>query len=139
MEAYNLALVLIFGGLGLTALSVYFFLSLRKEERLQKIRNMSFKEEHRAFLQKTPHYKNLSDESFESVYNHSGNVTWQINDKKILEKLVEIPDIDEKIEIISIENWERDYFIFQFKFKKWEILNKKIPLDVSNVYSFRKI
>ncbi len=84
-------------------------------------------------------YKNLSDESFESVYNHSGNVTWQINDKKILEKLVEIPDIDEKIEIISIENWERDYFIFQFKFKKWEILNKKIPLDVSNVYSFRKI
>jgi hypothetical protein len=31
-------------------------------------------------------------------------VTWQINDKKILEKLVEIPDIDEKIEIISIEN-----------------------------------
>lgn len=84
-------------------------------------------------------YKNLWNESFESVYKHSNNVTWQINDKKILEELVKIPDIDEKIETVSIENWESDYFIFQFKFKKWEIFNKKIPLDISNVYSFRKI
>ncbi|MCK9491931.1 MAG: zinc-dependent peptidase [Sulfurimonas sp.] len=67
MEAYNLALVFVFGGLGLTTLSVYFFLSLRKEDKLQKIRSMSFKEEHRVFLQKTPHYKNLSDEDKEKI------------------------------------------------------------------------
>ncbi|HUH42461.1 MAG TPA: M90 family metallopeptidase [Sulfurimonas sp.] len=67
MATYNLALVFVFGGLGLTALSVYFFLSLRKQERLQKIRKMPFKEEHRVYLRKTPHYKNLSAEDKEKI------------------------------------------------------------------------
>jgi hypothetical protein len=67
LATYNLALVFVFGGLGLTALSVYFFLSLRKQERLQKIQKMPFKEEHRVYLRKTPHYKNLSAEDKEKI------------------------------------------------------------------------
>ncbi|MFA5460449.1 MAG: M90 family metallopeptidase [Sulfurimonas sp.] len=48
-------------------MSVYFFLSLRKQERLQKIQKMPFKEEHRVYLRKTPHYKNLSAEDKEKI------------------------------------------------------------------------
>ncbi len=81
-------------------------------------------------------YTHFTDECFESVYKHSNNVTWQINDRKILDRLLKIPKIDEKIEIISMESWEKDHFIFHFKFKKWEILNKRIPLDIGNTYSF---
>ena len=67
MVDYYLALVFVFGGLALSALSVYFFLTLRKQEKLQKIKKMSFKEEHRVYLRKTPHYKNLSDEDKEKI------------------------------------------------------------------------
>lgn len=67
MATYNLALVFVFGGLGLVALSVYFFLSLRKQERLQKIQKMPFKDEHRVYLRKTPHYKNLSVKDKEMI------------------------------------------------------------------------
>lgn len=43
MEAYNLALVFIVGGLALTVLSIYFLVNLKKEEKNQKERNSSNK------------------------------------------------------------------------------------------------
>lgn len=61
MEAYNLALVFVFGGLALSSLSIYFLINLKKQEKLQKINSMPFEEEYRVYLRKTPHYKNLSD------------------------------------------------------------------------------
>lgn len=88
-EAYNLALVFIFGGLGLTALSVYFFLSLRKEEQLQKIRKMPFKEEHRAYLRKTPHYKNLSSYDKEKIER---SILLFVNTKEFIGISVDVSD-----------------------------------------------
>jgi MtfA peptidase len=67
VAAYNLALVFVFGGLGLIVLSVYIFLSLKNKKKLQKIRKMPFKEEHRVYLLKTPHYKNLSAEDKQMI------------------------------------------------------------------------
>ncbi len=56
---YNLALLFIFGGLGLLGLGVYFFLKLKKEEELQRIRKMPFPEEYRNYLQRIELYRNL--------------------------------------------------------------------------------
>lgn len=67
MADYNLALVFVFGGLGLTVLSIYFLVNLRKQEKLQNIRLMPFKEEYRVYLNKTPHYKNLSTKDREKI------------------------------------------------------------------------
>lgn len=83
-------------------------------------------------------YTHFTDECFETVYQNSNNVTWQINDRNMLDELLQSPNIDEKIEAISMESWENGHFIFQFKFKKWEVLNKKIPLEIGNTYSFGK-
>jgi hypothetical protein len=57
---YQLVLIFVFAGLGLSILGIYFFLKLRQKEKLSKIQQMPFKSEYREFLQKTPHYKNLS-------------------------------------------------------------------------------
>ncbi|MDF1877911.1 zinc-dependent peptidase [Sulfurimonas sp. SAG-AH-194-L11] len=67
MLTYNLALVYLFSGLGLTVLSGYFLLNLRKQEKLQNIEKMMFKEEYRVYLRKTPHYKNLSDKDKKKI------------------------------------------------------------------------
>ncbi len=64
---YELTLVFLFCGLGLTVLGVYFFLKLSKEEQMQKLQNLPFKEEFRKILLQTPHYKNLSLEDKEKL------------------------------------------------------------------------
>jgi len=67
MQEYNLALIFLFGGLGLTALSIYFFLSIKKQEKLQALQKMPFKEEYREILKKIPHYANLSSTDKEKI------------------------------------------------------------------------
>ena len=58
---YSTALALLFGGFTLTALALYFLINLIKQEKIQKIRALPFDDESRAYLLKTPHYKNLSE------------------------------------------------------------------------------
>ncbi len=60
--SYYSVMLLFFGGLGLSVIASYFFFKLRKEEQLQKLRAMPFKEEYRTYLKSTPHYVNLSAE-----------------------------------------------------------------------------
>lgn len=67
MQHYNLALLFLFGGLGLTALGLYFFFSLKKQEKLQALQKMPFKEEYRQILLKIPHYINLSSTDKEKI------------------------------------------------------------------------
>jgi len=57
---YQLALVFIFGGLGLTALSIYFYFGLKRQENMQKLKMMNFKQEYRDILLKIEHYQNLT-------------------------------------------------------------------------------
>lgn len=89
MATYNLALVFVFGGLGLTILSLYFLINLKKQEKLQKIDAMSFKEEHRAYLRKTPHYKNLSEKDKEKIER---SILLFINTKEFVGISLEISD-----------------------------------------------
>ena len=64
---YNLALVFVFGGLGLSLLALYFLLNLKKREKLQKLQNLPFSSEDRKFLLKTPHYKNLNEQDKQKI------------------------------------------------------------------------
>jgi len=64
---YGTVLALLFGGLTLTALALYFLINLIKQEKLQKIRLLPFDDKYREFLLKTPHYKNLSTEDKEKI------------------------------------------------------------------------
>ena len=64
---YYTILALLFGGLGLSALGFYFLRNLKRDEQLQRIRAIPFKEEHRALLMKTPHYNNLSSKDKEKI------------------------------------------------------------------------
>jgi len=67
MQQYDLALVFLFGGLGLTALSIYLFYTIRKQEKLQELQKMPFKEEYREILLRIPHYKHLSSSDREKI------------------------------------------------------------------------
>ncbi len=64
---YYTVLALLFGGLGLSALGFYFLRNLKREERMQQIRTMPFKAEHRILLQKTPHYSALTSRDKETI------------------------------------------------------------------------
>jgi len=64
---YYGAILLFFGGLGLSVLAGYFFFKMRREEQLQKLRTMPFKEEYRTYLKCTPHYANLTSKEREKI------------------------------------------------------------------------
>ncbi len=64
---YELALVFLFGGLGLSASGIYFLFSMYKQEKLHKVQKMPFKDKYRKYLLKIPQYKNLSSEDKEKL------------------------------------------------------------------------
>lgn len=81
-------------------------------------------------------FKNFSTESFDSVYQNSNNIHWKITDKKVLDELLSIPDIDNKIETLAIQSWENNHFEYSFRFKKWEIIEDNIKLEIWSTYSY---
>jgi len=64
---YNLALLFIFGGIGLIALGVYLYLKLRKEEQLQKIKHLPFPKRYQEVLRRIELYRNLPKEDKEKI------------------------------------------------------------------------
>lgn len=81
-------------------------------------------------------FNNFSNECFDSVYQNTANVTWKINSREVLDELLKTPNINDKIETLSIESWEHDYFAFMFRFKKWQVMNNDIKLEIWDTYSF---
>jgi hypothetical protein len=65
--SYYSVLVFFFGGFGAFVLALYFFLQIRKDEKLQKLLTQPFKEVDRNYLKQTPHYRNLSKEEKEKI------------------------------------------------------------------------
>jgi len=59
---YNVALLLIFGGLGSTLFGLMFLNDLRRKNEVEKIKKLPFTEQYEAIVAKTPHYHRLSDE-----------------------------------------------------------------------------
>jgi len=64
---YNLALLYIFGGMGLLGLGLYFFFKLREEERIAKILKEPFPQEYREYLRRIELYRNLPKEDKEKI------------------------------------------------------------------------
>lgn len=81
-------------------------------------------------------FSNFSNECFDSVYQNTANVAWKINSREVLDELLKTPNINDKIETLSIESWEYDYFAFMFRFKKWQVMNNEIKLEIWDTYSF---
>ena len=66
-SSYYLALLLVFGGLGLSVFAIWMFLKIREEERIKKVLSEPFKEEYRKYLQSTAHYNKLQKEDKEKI------------------------------------------------------------------------
>ena len=64
---YFTALILLFGGLGATALGLYFLYDLKRREKLQKISKLPFGDNYKKILLKTPHYSKLPDVDKEKI------------------------------------------------------------------------
>lgn len=64
---YNLALLYIFGGMGLFGIGLYFFLKLREEERINNILKQPFPDEYRDYLRRIELYRNLPNEDKEKL------------------------------------------------------------------------
>ena len=64
---YNLALLYIFGGLGLAALGIYFFFKVREDERLAKILKQPFPDTYKEYLRRIELYRNLPKQDKEKL------------------------------------------------------------------------
>jgi len=64
---YSLALLLIFAALGTLFFAGLFYNDFRQQKRLEEIKKIPFKEEYNLFLDKTPHYRKLTDEDRQKI------------------------------------------------------------------------
>ena len=86
---YNLALLYIFGGLGLAALGVYFFFKVREDERLAKILKQPFPESYREYLSRIELYRNLPKEDKEKIER---SILLFIHTKEFIGVQIEVTD-----------------------------------------------
>lgn len=63
----------------------------------------------------------FDNDVFNLVYKNSNRIFWEIDNKKIFEKLIETESFDEKIDVISIQQYANGKFLAIFKYKKWNI------------------
>lgn len=63
----------------------------------------------------------FDNDTFNLVYKNSKCIFWEINDKKVFEKLVKSKNIDEKIDIVSLQQSINDDFLAVFKYKQWNV------------------
>lgn len=81
-------------------------------------------------------FRNFSTESFDAVYKNSNNVSWKITNRERFTEFMKIENINEKVDIETIqinENWN---FLAIIKFKKWEIMKENLELSIWDSYSF---
>ncbi len=77
-------------------------------------------------------FHDINSENFEEFYYSSDSIVWEINDKKLFEKLIKNKSFDEKIEIISLMEDTEWIFSCLFKYKKWQIFDDDIKMKVSS-------
>lgn len=60
----------------------------------------------------------FDNDTFNLVYKNSNRIFWEINDKKVFEKLISSKNFDEKIDIVSLQQGAHNNFVAIFKYKK---------------------
>ncbi len=76
----------------------------------------------------------FDNDTFNLVYKNSSRIFWEINNKKVFEKLIESKKFDEKIDIVSLQQTVHWAFLAIFKYKKWNVfgwLNSKIKIHTN--------
>ena len=86
---YNLALLFVFGGLGLVALGGYLFYKVRQEEKLQKILSQPFDPKYREYLRRIELYRNLPKEEKKAIER---SILLFIHTKEFLGVQIEVTD-----------------------------------------------
>ena len=81
-------------------------------------------------------FQDFTNSCFDTVYQNSWNVTWKIKSRENFRNLLKIPNIDEKINVESIEHQENWDFLVEFKFNRWEMINNQVKLTIWDTYSF---
>jgi len=76
----------------------------------------------------------FDNDTFNLVYKNSNRIFWEINDKKVFEKLISSKNFDEKIDIVSLQQGAHNNFLAIFKYKKWNVFewfNSKLKIHKS--------
>lgn len=81
-------------------------------------------------------FRNFSNESFDAVYKNTVNVSWKITDRDTFKTFIRIPNINDKIDINTIEINENWQFLAIIRFKKWKIIDNNMKLSIWDTYSF---
>ncbi|WP_457746649.1 M90 family metallopeptidase [Sulfurimonas sp.] len=87
--SYYLALLFLFGGLGLLIVSIIVFLKVRENRRLEKILAAPFRKDWRTYLNATPYYTKLSVEERKKIER---SVVLFMNTKEFIGVGVEVTD-----------------------------------------------
>jgi (p)ppGpp synthase/HD superfamily hydrolase len=67
-------------------------------------------------------FANISKDLFELTKNDPQNIIRKIQDKKLFEELLQIPNLDEKVKILNMECDRNGEFMVTFQYLKLEII-----------------
>lgn len=73
-------------------------------------------------------------ETFDVVYRNTGNIVWNINDKAIYRRLLENPEFERKIDVISLRMLMDGAFCCSFRFKGGEVIDGEAKMSIQNTH-----
>ena len=86
---YNLALLYIFGGMGLVGLGLYLYFQIKKEEKLKEILSQPFPDKYKVYLRRIELYRNLPKEDKQKIER---GILIFIHTKEFLGVQIEVTD-----------------------------------------------
>lgn len=82
-------------------------------------------------------FTNFDDETFFLAYNNTDKIIWEINDEVVFAHILEIDNVDEKIEILRLESDKFGHFKVMFTYKTWHVFDIP-PKGKININAFIK-
>lgn len=81
-------------------------------------------------------FRGFDHDTFQAVYSSSDSVNWKIEDKRMYARLVDLPEFDQKVDVLSVKEDETGRFWCLFRYRKGEVFEEVGPyLSIS---SFRQ-
>ena len=73
-------------------------------------------------------------ETFDVAYRNTGNIVWNINDKAVYRRMLENPEFERKIDVISLQMLMDGAFCCSFRFKGGEVFDGEAKMSVQNTH-----
>ena len=77
-------------------------------------------------------FQDIDSDSFEAFYYSSESIVWEITSEEMFNNLLSVSDLEDSIDIISMEEDLDHNFKCLFKYKKWKVVDWNFEVKVSS-------